>query len=416
MTTPPERVRRVRRRKSALGQAEDYALRGQGARDMGPGGPTGWTARFHGRCERPLVMRQQDMDEGLVAFTTDTWVRCRRCSACLRYRRAQWAGRIIAENVQASRSWFVTLTYKPGVMEHFDMIAAAKYRQAEGKPWREAALNIRATWFMRELATPVQLWLKRVRKRATARAKMNGEVTPRLRYVLIFEYGAENGRPHAHLVVHEAQGRVLEEELREEWSVNGFAQAKLLKHADRGAWYAAKYLAKALEVRVRASLRYGAWRTARPTTSVPASGPPGPCVRRNDPLPASPFSGRGGPQAAPQAPPWGNPALAGSRSQAGMTGLGERFTSYAYTSVSASGGSLGASSPAVGPHTGLLPRDHRGQHRGRPRPYCEGAGVGEPLERGAKACTCLTGDCGRSQGGAEGESPPALQPCWPRLE
>ena len=66
-----------------------------------------------------------------------------------------------------------------------------------------------------------------------------------------------SGLPHYHLLVHEqAPGATEERVLRQEWSTLGFSKFRLV-HDERGASYAAKYLAKSTAARVRASKDYG---------------------------------------------------------------------------------------------------------------------------------------------------------------
>jgi hypothetical protein len=218
---------------------------------------------------------------------TDTVVRCRKCEACRRYRRAVWAERIVQENLQADRSWFVTLTINPAT--RYAMQLRAETREtADGRNFRHMTPGEKTSAIFWEIGAEVTAWLKRVRSRATKRAKLRGQTIPRLRYVLVFEEGSENGREHVHLIVHEAQGRVLEEELRTAWAGIGFAEAKLTRNAEASGRYAAKYLVKGTQVRIRASLHYGAWRTANPPAS-PHSTPRSGGVRdRIDPPPSFP--------------------------------------------------------------------------------------------------------------------------------
>lgn len=264
----PPRVRHVRRDKSAYGQAMDYIAAGHGA----PERPGNYTARFHGRCVRPLVMRQQDKSDGHVETTTDTWVRCRQCEPCLRYRRAFWAARMVQENLDAERSWFVTLTLNADALHVVNLLADV-WLAEHGVKRAEAAVWQLAHAHGAGLGSLVQKWLKRIRKDASKRAKANGEVAPRLRFCMVFEYGSQEGRPHAHLLIHEAAGRILKEEMKSQWSRHGFARAELVKDRERAGWYAAKYLVKGLDVRLRASRFYGTPRGVSGGILPPSSTP-----------------------------------------------------------------------------------------------------------------------------------------------
>lgn len=272
-------VRRVQWTRTARQQARRYAEAGHGqpVSPEGVGRDGAYVARFDGRCTAPITMRQVDKPNRIAlpgrpygsAFTTDTVVRCRKCESCLRWRRARWASRMVAENVTSGRTWFVTLTMKDDAL--YRCVARSRLREGyeDASPARQDQMVF---W---EFGAEVTKFLKRLRKNATARARrpwkevfdpLKGqlvrvarepEADPRIKYVLVFEHGSEGGRHHCHLLIHEKQGRILEQEVREAWSPLGFAEAKLVRHADRAGWYAAKYLAKSLGVRVRSSLRYG---------------------------------------------------------------------------------------------------------------------------------------------------------------
>lgn len=135
-------------------------------------------------------------------------VRCRKCEACLRHRRQVWFARMMSELGVSPRTWFVTLTWRG---------------EEPTAPYRD-----------------VQLWLKRLRKRA------------KLRFVAVQERGDEGGRLHWHLLVHTGVF-VRARHVREDWP-QGFCKATLAKSANVG--YLANYASGAM-LRVHASTGYG---------------------------------------------------------------------------------------------------------------------------------------------------------------
>lgn len=190
------------------------------------------------------------------AFWLDMEVRCRRCRECLKARAHHWAERAILETGMAQRTWFGTLTFSPS--EQFATEARARVAHAGGwaKPmprrWNESQVEwenrVRELQFTRLHAANGALltkWLKRVRKESGAS----------LRYILVAE-AHKSGRPHYHCLVHEIPGSppLRHRVLSRQW-IHGFSQFKL---ADPdAARYVCKYLSKAVEARIRASLNYG---------------------------------------------------------------------------------------------------------------------------------------------------------------
>lgn len=209
---------------------------------------------FQGRCDNPITMRdlaqEGDADHlltgGAPVGRFDTVVRCRKCMPCRRYKRAVWTERTAAEMVQARRTWFGTLTVAP----HWRHILVMKGEAGLGpKPTQDAWFNA----VFAELGREISLWLKRARKAA-------GRET-RLRYFLAAEPHSD-GFPHAHILVHEVAGSISYRELRSTWRI-GFSSFSVVREPEKARHYCAKYITKGdLGARVRASLRYGAWRTA----------------------------------------------------------------------------------------------------------------------------------------------------------
>lgn len=208
---------------------------------------------FHGRCSNPWVLRDVAQAEDTVlgrapAGTHDTWVRCRKCTQCLRYRRKVWETRMLAEMAQGGRTWFVTLTVAPEVRYRWQCIAIAR----SPKPWAELTEDQRWVALWGEFSKEVTLWMKRVRKRAREGS--------RLRFVLVAEPHAD-GFPHVHALVHEAAEQVSYRQITQAWRV-GFNKARLVDHPGKASRYLGKYLTKHAGARMRASQHYGAWRTA----------------------------------------------------------------------------------------------------------------------------------------------------------
>lgn len=169
-------------------------------------------------------------------------VRCKRCDACLDARRRDWGKRARLEVKRASRTWFVSLTLAPWVHSQHGILA----RQGGGDATEQN--KIRLDLFGRE----VTKYLKRLRKNSGVR----------FRYLLVFELhkkGELAGLPHAHLFIHEGDGRISKHRhLEKAWTL-GFSKEKLVKteSVDFAARYVTKYVAKAMIARVRASIAYG---------------------------------------------------------------------------------------------------------------------------------------------------------------
>jgi hypothetical protein len=210
-------------------------------------------ASFAGQCRAPITMRETQ-GEVMERFTTDLIVRCRHCDWCLRQRRKEWTARALREMALLGdkRTWFVTLTVQPSW--RFKHQALARTRHAEH--WDYMSQKARANAGLNELGATVTTWLKRFRKRSERRAGAEDRAKPRIRFVAAFEEH-EDGEWHCHMLCHEAEGQVREQDFRTTWWPVGFAQATLVKSKSRAAFYVAKYLAYDGPRRIRASLRYG---------------------------------------------------------------------------------------------------------------------------------------------------------------
>lgn len=191
-------------------------------------------------CDSPVEVTRyvtsKDRREEVMAMEVHMKVPCRHCPKCLQRREILWKERALAE-IEASerlgcRTWFVTLTFSPqhlaGVLLEAE---SAELRAIERAAYRH-----------------VQRYLKRLRK----------AVEGRFRYLAVYERGEENGRSHYHLLLHEQGPKpVTKAVLEEQW--RSFVHARLVSSEEgrRTARYVCKYTTKALEIRPRASSRYG---------------------------------------------------------------------------------------------------------------------------------------------------------------
>nr|QJB21725.1 MAG: replication initiator protein [Microvirus sp.] len=206
-------------------------------------------------CENPVIMEftgRPEAEEGEKhvviepgdkhTLTLEMWVACRRCARCLRRRRREWTMRAASEINQAKRTWFVTLTIRPGQLFLCEAIASKRDVLYASRPQEEQERGRFAV-----IAEELQRFLKRIRKNSKAE----------LRYICVQELH-KSGNPHYHLLIHEVEGTLTKAVLQAAWRY-GFSQAKL---ADpRTAIYVCKYLTKGEGARVRASLSYGRRRT-----------------------------------------------------------------------------------------------------------------------------------------------------------
>ncbi|AXH76181.1 MAG: replication initiator protein [Microviridae sp.] len=171
--------------------------------------------------------------------------RCRRCPPCLRNRSAKWAYRATEEIAGSARTWFATFTLSPHHHALMRMRASARLRprgvDLELLPVEERIREVGAE-YTRELTK----WVKRIRKNSGAA----------LRYMLVQEQH-KSGLPHFHAVIHEVNTDepVRHATLTSGWKL-GFSKFKLVE-GPKAAWYVAKYLAKDVLSRVRASIGYG---------------------------------------------------------------------------------------------------------------------------------------------------------------
>jgi len=186
--------------------------------------------------------------------TTTAWVRvrCRKCQACLNYRRRLWTARAIAETRMSTRTWFVTLTYNPDSRFVAKAKAESLVVRTRREQWGMLTPDERFRYLARATGEDVTNYLKRVRKNSGAR----------LRFILVCEAHAD-GFPHYHLLIHEGEnGSLSKRTATLAWN-RGHSHMRLVDTSDaKATGYVCKYLSKSAITRVRASQRYG-----RPTGS-----------------------------------------------------------------------------------------------------------------------------------------------------
>ena len=222
------------------------AVRGRPTRNVEAG-------RIHPLGYR-LVLTEKEKQSG-VPIHGELAVRCRKCAACLRYKRAQWTTRALAElqycRLTGRRVWFGTLTLHPDRHMEFEAQAARRCRQ-NSDDWYSRPADDRFRRYVREIYPEVQLWLKRVRKQSRAG----------LRYIIVAEKHSLKlaGYAHFHVLLFEHSGQVRKgRHLEGQWKL-GVSHWRLVpddeEHPERKvAAYVCKYLTKDGASFIRASGR-----------------------------------------------------------------------------------------------------------------------------------------------------------------
>lgn len=193
--------------------------------------------------ERPVMRMGHIVNWSDPPCTVELTTKCRRCPPCLKARSQEWTYRAKRELAAAARTWFGTMTLRPE--EHY--LASCRWEVARvGRSWRELSASEQFAAEQEIVGIEITKWLKRVRKESGAP----------LRYLLVAE-AHKSGLPHYHVLVHEVspQLQVGERVLRRQWKL-GHSKFNLVE-GGASARYVAKYLAKAHDARVRASVRYG---------------------------------------------------------------------------------------------------------------------------------------------------------------
>lgn len=192
------------------------------------------------RCEAPrAVAIATDGEDGNHAVSYQ--VRCRRCAACRRQAQVTWANRIREEMGNATRTWWITLTFRPEHHATFRRLARAKMPEGSEQDWQE--------WHIRFAKKDVQDFLKRLRKKTSAR----------FRYICVTELHKEKlfGFPHFHMFLHEQEQRISKRDIQAAWPLSlGFSHMRERSVQER-VGYLLKYITKDNVSRVMCSKRYG---------------------------------------------------------------------------------------------------------------------------------------------------------------
>lgn len=172
-------------------------------------------------------------------------VRCRKCETCIAHRRRHWTARAIAETRASQRTWFGTLTLRPD-RATWARYAAHSIAQQRGYAPHQVTEALLFRYSVEAITPELTRWLKRLRKASSAR----------LRYLLVAE-PHKSGTPHWHVLIHEHEGAATKRALDASWRF-GFSQWRLVDVDNpRAAGYVCKYISKSLDVKIRASMRYG---------------------------------------------------------------------------------------------------------------------------------------------------------------
>lgn len=212
---------------------------------------------YYGRPSAPHGARYIRVAKGRsTPLLLELSVPCRKCVECQKRRRSMWVARACHEVREAHRTWFATITLNP--QAHYVMRARAAMRARDRSiPAPEVVgveLDRRQT---QETFSEITKWIKRVRKQTGSHS---------LRYIIVKE-DHENGNPHFHALIHEVgETPVTHKILSDQWKL-GFTKFKLLEN-EKAAYYVVKYLTKANDGRVRASLGYGRVRPKSPPKAI----------------------------------------------------------------------------------------------------------------------------------------------------
>lgn len=209
--------------------------------------PVGFTHAYGSVADPAERARRALLGDRAVFLDGDG--RCRRCGACLAYRRRLWAGRAAVEVATARRTWWGTLTQRPAARAHQLYEAQLRaYRSGvdyDGLPKAERYARLVSV-----LGGRFGLYMKRLRKAKGVK----------VRYLLVAE-PHKNGDPHLHVLLHEMGEPIAKSVLEKQWT-DGFSSWRLVEAThdshQKVAWYITKYMLKAEDgPRLRASFRYG---------------------------------------------------------------------------------------------------------------------------------------------------------------
>lgn len=225
-----------------------YAAQSAGIAAFGPSNQH--EIAYHGDCSVPLRIAANDGDRLFAAYR----VRCRKCNACLRARRNYWGFAAMNVTLQSQeaglRTWFGTLTLSGASQDEMLLRARERSSTPNAEWWEDQSCDARFLAVRKELVGEVQRFAKRLRKAGH-----------RFKYLLVFERH-KSGLPHMHFLLHEQEGKIRKKDIQAQWHL-GFSNVSIVggkssKAAapEAAAWYAVKYLNKAVVGRPLASQDY----------------------------------------------------------------------------------------------------------------------------------------------------------------
>lgn len=214
-------------------------------------GPLRARRPLDGSCTDPVHI--EEVGGSYSRPIIDTFVRCRKCEACLKHRRSVWTARASFEIGAHERTWMVTLTMDPANQHRMRLLAARRLaRNGDSLEGLPADRQFAEVW--REFGVEVTKYFKRLRSAGAA-----------FDYLQVVE-AHKSGLPHVHVLLHE-RAACTYRLITGRWQL-GFAHAKLVEGTD-AARYVTKYLMKSALARVRASVAYGS-----PPQGKASHGPP----------------------------------------------------------------------------------------------------------------------------------------------
>jgi hypothetical protein len=130
----------------------------------------------NGKCQRPFFIKDKKRGKTLDMHYREVLVPCGKCPGCLQARASAWSFRLMQEFKVSSSAFFITITYDS------DYVPITE----------NGYLSIRKT--------DLQKLFKRMRKRQGRR---------KLKYYAVGEYGGKLKRPHYHIILFNADVRLL---------------------------------------------------------------------------------------------------------------------------------------------------------------------------------------------------------------
>lgn len=249
------------------------------------------------RCIAPVKMRVFEHRAHKLGFVVK--VRCRKCETCMKARRIGWAVRGNREVRAATRSWFITQTLKPELMHQAceaakaDRAKAVEQYDQELSDWTDAWVRWNAAedalhhhgvvhdvprpsskrpvppatefeFQARQCHRLLVNALKRIRKGGYFNSddgQLMEQATATFRYVCVWEKhtgeGVYRGLPHCHILLHEQGTPIAKRWLVKQLAQIGHCKPRLVRDRVKAIWYVVKYLTKADEAKIVASLHYG---------------------------------------------------------------------------------------------------------------------------------------------------------------